>query len=305
MKVRRFSPLVIWLVVAGCEPQADEEGMAENAASEVAATSGDEAAIDELRAAYAQHFNLHHAPVVAEMYGDSAVALLADGAVLEGKAAIATWLEESMAVTPALELTSNEMRVFGDHAVDIGSYTLQTTPPGGTAASSGGSYLSVLERGPDGWKLSAVITNFNAPPPEGFAYSTMAVEPPPDEGTMKALTDAWAQHFNLGHASVVAGYYEEDAKAAFGDRPLVTGKPAVEAALTERAAAGSPQIVIHDVYTLDLGEGYAVDAGWFERTATVEGQPANSGGTYMTLVHQQADGTWKIQWHVSNIQPAT
>lgn len=304
MKVRRVSPLVICLVVAGCASEAGEEGMAENAASEVAATNADEAALDEVRAAYVQHYNLHHAPVVADLYADSSVALLADGSVREGKTEILAWLEEGMAGTPTLDLVTDETRVFGDNAVSLGRYSVESTPPGGAATTLGGHYMTLFNRTAAGWKISAVITNFDATPPADFAWGDMTGDAPPNEGTMTALTDAWAQHFNLGHASVVAGYYADDAKVSFTDRPLVTGKAAVEAELTELIAAGSPQITIHDVYTVDLGGGYAADMGWYELTATADGQPVSRSGIYMVLNHQQPDGTWKIQWHVGNGRPA-
>ena len=306
MTMRQVSLLVVGLVLAGCASEAGEENMPENAASEeVAAPSADEAALDEIRASYVQHYNLHHASVVADLYGDSAIALVADGGVHEGKAAILAWLEGSMAATPTLDLTTIETRVFGTSAVALGRYSVQATPPGGAAMTSAGHYMTLFSRSDAGWKIDAVITNFDAPPAADFAWSEMQAEAPPDNGTMKALTDAWAQHYNLGHASVVAGYYEDDAKVAFSDAPLATGKAEIEALLTQRLSAGSPQITIHDVYTQDLGDGYALDAGWYELTRNAEGQSMQRSGTYMLLAHLQPDGSYKLLWHVSNARPVT
>lgn len=303
---RLLSLLVAGLVFAGCAEQAGEEEMPENAASEeVAAPSADEAAIEEIRASYVQHYNLHHAPVVADLYADSSVALLADGGIQEGKAEILAWLEGTMAGTPTLELTTIDKRVFGDYAVAIGEYSVQATPPGGAATTSAGHYLTLFERGDAGWKIDAVITNFNAPPPADFPWAADAGEAPPEDGTMKALTDSWAQHYNLGHANVVAGLYEADARASFSDSPMLNGPAEIEATLAQRIAEMSPQITIHDVYTLDLGDGYALDAGWYEMTTNVQGTAAQRTGTYVLLVHQQADGSHKILWHVSNGHPAT
>ena len=296
--------LMAGLVLAGCASDAGEEGTAENAASEeVAASSADEAALDEIRASYVQHYNLHHAPVVADLYADSSVALTADGGIYENKPAILAWLEESMAASPTLDLNGIETRVFGDYAVALGAYSVQATPPGGESMTNSGHYLTVFNRTDAGWKIVGVITNFDSERPADFPYVEAPGEEPPEEGTMKSFTDAWAQHFNLGHASVVAGYYEDDAKASFTDSPLYEGKAAIEAALTESLSTGSPQITIHDVYTMDLGDGYAADFGWYELTFNAEGQAMQQAGTYVVLNHQQPDGSYKIQWHVSNGQP--
>lgn len=302
---RLLSLMVAGLVFVGCAEQAGEEEVPENAASEeVAAPSADEAALEEIRASYVQHYNLHHAPVVADLYADSSVALLADGGVQEGKAEILAWLEGTMAGTPTLELTTIDTRVFGNQAVAIGEYSVQATPPGGAATTSAGHYMTLFERGDTGWKIMGVITNFNAPAPADFPWAEAPTETPPNEGTMKALTDSWAQHYNLGHANVVAGLYEADAKASFSDGPMRNGPAEIEAALATRIAETSPQITIHDVYTLDLGDGYALDAGWYEMTTTMQGTTSQRAGTYMLLVHQQPDGSHKILWHVSNGHPA-
>jgi ketosteroid isomerase-like protein len=294
------------LVLAGCASDAGEEGMAENVASEeVAASSADEAALEEVRASYVQHYNLHHASVVADLYADSSIALVADGGVHENKPAILAWLEGSMEASPTLDLNAIETREFGDFAVALGEYSVQATPPGGESMTNAGHYLTVFSRMDEGWKIIGVITNFDAERPAEFPYAEMTGETPTDEGTMKSLTDAWAQHFNLGHASVVADLYEENARASFSDSPMYEGRAAVEAALTETLSAGSPQIVIHDVYTMDLGSGYAVDFGWYEMTINAEGQTMERAGAYIVLNHQQPDGTYKIQWHVSNGQPVT
>jgi ketosteroid isomerase-like protein len=209
-----------------------------------------------------------------------------------------------MPASPTLDLTSIESRVFGDYAVALGRCSVHATPPGGTATTSAGHYLTLFQRMDGTWKIMRVVTNFDAPPPADFVWSEVQpADAAANEGTMTALTDAWAQHFNLGHASVVAGHYTDDPKVAFSNGPLRNGKAEVEATLTELAATGSPQITIHDVYTLDLGNGYALDGGRYEVTTSGE-QASQRSGTYMSLVQQQPDRSYKPQWHVSNTWPA-
>jgi uncharacterized protein (TIGR02246 family) len=175
----------------------------------------------------------------------------------------------------------------------------------GTPMTSAGYYMSVATRVDGAWKLTGVVTNFNATPPEGMAYvESTDTEPPPEEGTMADMVAAYETHFNLGHAGMVADLYTDDAIAALANRSAVEGRAAIEALMSERMAAGSPQIDLHDVGTWDLGEGWAVDGGWYSMTATGPDGPVATMGAYMSLVQQQADGTWKIHRVVTNSQPA-
>jgi uncharacterized protein (TIGR02246 family) len=307
MKSRYLAVFSIALLAAACAGEASQEGAeaaSEAAASEMSESMGDdEAAIEQIRADYVEHYNMHHAPVVAELYDDSATWLSADGSVQEGKAAILASLEEAMGNTPTLSLSSRETMFFGDFAMGFGEYSVQMNPPEGEAMTATGAYMTGFERGADGqWKIIGVITNYNTDPPEGMPAPEMTdSEPPPEEGTMTALTEAYETHFNLGHAEMVADLYTDDATVAFANLPIGEGKAAVVSSLQERFAMGdSPQVDIHDVYTMELEGGYAVDAGWY----TISGSDGTvlQEGAYLNLL-QQVDGEWKIHWMVSNGNP--
>jgi ketosteroid isomerase-like protein len=298
MRTRSAVTLLAFIFVAACAaPDDGSESAAEMAASP------DEAALEQLRADYVEHYNLHHAPVVADLYADSAFALFADGAIHMDKAAIAADLEADMAMSPTLSLNTAETMVFGDHAVARGEFTVNFTPQGGGPTSLAGNYLTYFTRVDGTWKIGGVISNYNAPPPEGTPRAEPPAEAPPEDGTMKDLVAAYAQHYNLGHASVVAELYTDDAAAAFSNSPLAEGRAAIESALAERIANGSPQLTIHDVGTIDLADGWKLDGGWYEIVATPPEGRITRSGAYMMLVRRLDDGTWKIQWAVSNGQP--
>lgn len=306
MKSRYLAVFSIALLAAGCAGDASQEGA--EAASEAAASemsesmSADEAAIDQIRTDYVQHYNMHHAPVVAELYTDSATWLSADGEVYEGRPAIQASLEEAMAMTPTLTLNSRETMFFGDWAMGFGDYSVQMNPPDGEPMTATGAYLTGFERVDGQWKIAGVITNYNTAPPEGMPAAEMSdAEPPAEEGTMTALVEAYETHFNLGHAEMVADLYTDDATVAFANLPIGEGKAAVVSSLQERFAMGdSPQVDIHDIFTMELGEGWAVDAGWY---AITDGEGAElQHGNYINLL-QQVDGEWKIHWMVSNAAP--
>lgn len=305
MKSRTSLVLFTGLFALACAGDTSQEGMAEDASAEVASEtmSADEAAIDQIRMDYMQHYNMHHAPVVADLYTDSAFWLPASGEVLMGREAIQASMEESMAGMPTLDLTRRETMLFGDYAVALGDYGIQTSMEG-TPLSAAGHYLTVFNREGGAWKITGAVTNYNAAPPEGMPMSTAEAEIPDEEGTMADLTTAYETHFNLGHADMVADLFTDDAVAALSNLPIAEGRAAISAVMGERFAMGSPKIDLHDVGTLDLGDGWAVDGGWYEINATGEAGPITQRGNYMMLARQQADGAWKIHWVVSNGQAA-
>lgn len=285
-------------LVVACGRDAGSEGSAE-AASDVA-PSADEAAIQQIATDYAQHYNLHHASVVADLFSDSAVALYADGGIHVGKAAITADLEADMANSPNLTLTPASVMVFGDRAVGHGEYTVTLTPPGGTATTLAGHYMTAFGRQNGAWKIDGLLTNLNADPPADLPMGESPAEAPPDNGTMTELVAGYTEHFNLGHANAVAALYTEDATVSFANRPVSQGRAAVEAALAERLAVGSPKIEIHDVNTEDIADGWKLDGGWYRVTATPPEGAITQEGTYVLLARREPDGSWKIHWAVTN-----
>ncbi len=292
-----------FIVTAGLLAAACGGDKAGNQAADGAAA---QAAIDKLHADYTTHFNLHHGSVVADLYRDSAVALGADGSVEIGKAAILKGLDRRLAASPTLTLTPAETKIFGARAATRGSYTIAMTPPGGAAVTLSGNYLTTFLRENGVWKIGGVVTNYDAPPPAGTPRDTTTVAgpPPPDNGTLKELVAGYAQHYNLGHASVVAGLYTDSAYSAFADAPAKQGRAAIEAYLTEQMAQGSPQLTIHAVGTTELPDGWAIDGGWYEVKATTPQGPTARMGAYMILARRGADNSWKIHWSVTNGGPA-
>src|SRR3970040_1948271 len=108
MKLRRATVFLVAGLAAACAQEAAEQATAEPAAE----MSADETALEQLRADYVTHYNLHHAPMVAEMFTDSAYFLAADGSVQEGRAAVQASLEAAMAGLPTLSLTTGETLVL-------------------------------------------------------------------------------------------------------------------------------------------------------------------------------------------------
>jgi len=303
MKVRFPVVAITGLLALACAPETDEQTTADTVPAETPAPTGDEAALDQLAADYETHYNMHHASVVADMFTDSAVALYANGSDGMGKAAILAGLEAEMAASPTLTVDPAASIVGADAGVTRGSYSVTATPPGGSAVTTSGHYMTVNERVDGAWKVNVLVTNFDTvPPPEALAPPVEPGEPPPEEGTMKELGAQFTQAFNAGDWATVASLYAEDAVVAFSNAPLVEGRAAVQQRFAEMWTGGQT-IVIHDVGTLDLGDNMFVDGGWFEVTgATPEGN-VSSAGAYLNLLRRQPDGSYQIVWGITNGQP--
>lgn len=301
----KLAPLmVLALVSAACgsgEPDDAPETVPAADSAQMTAQS-DEAAIDALRQDWVTHYNLHHADMVAEFYSDSAWILNADQSVDQGRAAVEASLAEAMAANPTATVSSGEVMVFGDHAVTTGRYEVEVAPEGGEAMSWAGHYMNYLVKVDGQWRIEGMITNYDSPRPEGWAWVESDDEMPPEEGTLTELAEGYETHWNLQHPDMVADFYAPDAVAAFASRPPAQGRAAVGQVLAESAAEMATNIDIYDVGTVDLADGWKLDAGGFEITAAEGGETVQTG-MYMNLVQQVDDGSWKIRWMVSNGRP--
>ncbi len=306
MTSRRHLALLTGLLVAACGGDAAESagGGAEQAPA-ASTAAADEAALHGLADYYVTHYNMHHASMVADLFQDEDSGFLAaDGAVLMGKAEILANLEAEMAGSPTVSIDPDDFMVFGDDAVGRGTYSVETTPPGAQPMSMSGSWIASYTRQADGaWKLGWVTTNFDHAWPEGMPATPGPDEEPVEEGTLGDLIGAYETHWNLGHPSMVGDLYTEDAWAAFPGFGAASGRTAINTVLDERINANPVDIDIHDVGTYDLGDGWAIDGGWYVMTPKGGGDPVQ-GGSYMGLARQGEDGQWKLHWIVSNAQPA-
>jgi ketosteroid isomerase-like protein len=163
--------------------------------------------------------------------------------------------------------------------------------------------MTVHHKVDDEWTTQAVISNYSATPPEGAPRAQPPAESPPDltDSPMAELAAFYTRHFNMGHGDVVASRYAEDAVVTFADSPVVTGRAAVAEQLNQRIAAGeTPQITIHEVEAMDIGDGWVLGGGWYELSSAAVG---NSQGSWMNLARAGDDGAMQIHWAVTNGHP--
>jgi uncharacterized protein (TIGR02246 family) len=119
-----------------------------------------------------------------------------------------------------------------------------------------------------------------------------------DAEALDALLAGYVEHYNMGHADVVAANYVDDAVTLYADGGVNLGRAEIEAALTA-TMAGSPTLSI-DRDDIHVGDDKAVARGTWGISMPVEGaDPMTTSGHYMTLF-TRVEGEWKVMVVASN-----
>jgi uncharacterized protein (TIGR02246 family) len=301
-------PLALGVLIAACSPAADQSAQeaTETTTEEYASPAAAGELIAALAANYAENYNLGHASTVADMYTDDAIVQGSTSAISVGREAIAADVEVFMtAMSPALSISPTEQLTVGDWVVDRGSYTNEVTPDGSEAVTLTGNYMSLSKRTDGGVLMHRLTVNFDAPPTMPMPVPELAEFEPLTDAPTADLTSSWEENYNAGDAAVVAAHYSDDAVVMFSERPLVSGRGAIEAVLAGAIEETSPTIGIMLAESLMLGDGWLLNRGSFTIDATIEGQSVTRHGTFMTVLRQTDDGSWKIHWGISNAAPLT
>lgn len=293
----RWLILPLVLLFGAC--QADDEAATDNADTTSVATADATAGVDALRTSYVEHYNMGHPEMVADMYAEDAVARMADGSVLLGREAIAAWLTEQMAgASPEVALEQIDGRVFGDTVIAIGRWSVTMTPEeGAEPVTRAGHYMSAHTPSADGWEVAGVITNYDVQQSAEALQGTVPGDDPEEESLLGAFSEAYEAAWNAADVEGVAALYADDAWAAFGNVPAVEGHASIQQVLEQRVRG---EIDIHGVGSMDLGDGWMLDGGWFEITGAPDGGYV---GSSWTLSHTEDDGERRIHWMVSNGRP--
>lgn len=296
MKVRNL--LVLFLVVTFMTACTAQDEAATDDAVATYEASADGAALTTLLGSYAEHFNLGHADLVAEMYADDAITVFANGGVQLGREEIQAGLAESMAAFGKIAIDRDELHLAGDNAVARGTWSSTTAVEGADDAVVSGHYMTWFVRMDGDWKIMVVASNYDSeqPPEAHMGAVSENVDDVEDDG-LDAMMTAYEEAFAAGDASAMAMLYTENAHVSFASQPAVEGRAAIEAVLAEGVSGTTD---IHAKGTFDLGDGWFVNGGWYE----IMDDSGNSVGNYLLLARATEDGGHQIHWLVVNGRPA-
>lgn len=123
------------------------------------------AAIEAVNAQFMEAFNKGDAAAVAALYSEDAIVLPPGQTMTSGRQAIQEGTAADIAnySLSGLKLTTSDVQVSGDYAVEVGNYSIQAG-----AVQDEGKYLVVWKKGADGsWKLYRDAWNSNTMPAGG------------------------------------------------------------------------------------------------------------------------------------------
>jgi uncharacterized protein (TIGR02246 family) len=132
------------------------------------AAAGDEAAIAKVRAAYQTAASAQDAAGLAKLFAPDGIEMPQDAPMAKGRAAIEAYHKQlaSQVMNHGTTITSTEMHVMGDRAVDIGTYkqTLMMIKGGTGMVDDKGKYVVLLKKDASGhWWVTDAIYNSDAP----------------------------------------------------------------------------------------------------------------------------------------------
>lgn len=121
--------------------------------------------IEQATARFSEAFNRGDAAALAAMYDTGAVVLAPNAPPMRGRQNIqAFWAGARQQGFRTLELAVGSVEVIGNHAIDLGTYTMVIQPPGQAETTDRGKYMVLWRRQEDGsWKLYRDMFNTSMP----------------------------------------------------------------------------------------------------------------------------------------------
>jgi uncharacterized protein (TIGR02246 family) len=150
----------------------DESATTSDSASGVAATAAADAgavrqAIEASNAKFVDAVKKSDSTTIADNYADDAIVMAPGTEAWRGRDAVRKGFTGMMTQAPAKEfkLTSDDVTVGGDLAVETGTYEMTMQPKGGKEMKDKGKFVVVWKRQADGsWKIVRDVFNSDVPP---------------------------------------------------------------------------------------------------------------------------------------------
>jgi len=120
-----------------------------------------------------------------------------------------------------------------------------------------------------------------------------------DAASLAAFISDWETHYNMGHGSMVADFFNEDGLMWSGAGGMAFGREAIAAMLQGAIDAASPHLTVAIDDQVISGD-FAVARGTYSSEGTVDGEAAGSSGYWMSY-SEMTDGEWKLHGLISNL----
>ncbi len=147
------------LLLCACAAQQPSTSAAPRGADAVRAQ------IEQAAVRFSEAFNRGDAAALAAMYDTAAVVLAPNAPLMRGRQNIeAFWTGARQQGFKTVSLVVNSVEVIGNHAIELGNYTLVIQPAGQGEVTDRGKYMVVWRRQADGsWKMYRDMFNTSMP----------------------------------------------------------------------------------------------------------------------------------------------
>ena len=311
MRIRTLTPFVLTLAIACGGADTDDAAVTDDAVTaeatqEYAADTGADdadaiAAVEAVAGYWETHYNMGHGSMVASTLADESLFWNGAGTMLFGREAIEAQLNaEIEASSPQMGLDVDETLIFGEMAMMRGTYEVSGTAEG-DAFTNTGYWVSYAQNQEGEWKTIGIVGNLDSDGQTTMPGESMEL-PENGEGAelLQERLEYYMTHFNMGHASMVANTYTEDAITMGSGEALTTGRAAVETRLAEMIAGGA-KITELDIWTAgELDDQHVAGAG----TYAIEGPDGTVNGHFTALYQRGDDGTLRVRWLLTANHPS-
>ena len=171
--MRSAAPLcaAVVLIAAACTPKGETalKDSAATAAPPVVDAAAVRQAIEQANASFTQAVKQGDTVGMVANYADDAVMMMEGTPAWHGRSEIAKQIIAAFKPMKGadVKLTTSQVDIGGDYAIETGTYETTVSPPGGKPATEKGKYVAVWKKQADGsWKIYRDVGNSDAPPPK-------------------------------------------------------------------------------------------------------------------------------------------
>ena len=171
--MRSVAPLCagVLLFAAACAPKGETavKDSAATAAPPVVDAAAVRQAIEQANANFTQAVKQGDTVAMVANYADDAVMMMEGTPAWHGRSEIAKQIITAFKPMKGaqVKLTTSQVDIGGDYAIETGNYETTVTPPGGKPMTERGKYVTVWKKQADGsWKIYRDVGNSDAPPPK-------------------------------------------------------------------------------------------------------------------------------------------
>jgi len=117
-----------------------------------------------------------------------------------------------------------------------------------------------------------------------------------DQGAIRAVYDTYMDSINNLNADQWLAIWDDEGIKMDPDTKAIEGKPAITAAVKARFSSFSAMAMEISVTEIVVSGDYAFARGTFHRSITVKAgsAPLLFDGKFVSVLHRQDDGSWKL-----------